>query len=1060
MKSSKALARKILCGLLAAGVVGVSGSALAAYTYGINAGVEDNINANLTYTDGKIDSFDYGLNAQGDYKQSKESKISLTTDSVNITANLTGIQGQRWAVLTIGTSNTSDVNIIGKTNGIVLKTGSSAEITGNKVKIANASKSLLINIDNSYSNVNRPAQLIVKGKQIELKSSGKVIEANSNYKKAESLPKASVTLGDESTELLEMTGTDGIYAKKNSEIIGNAKDISIVVNSTAQTYGMQATGAAAKVQLTAKDNLLVDVSGSGAKAVYSSSATSAKVNLAGNDVKIQAKGTDAPVYGVNSETGSNVLIAGNTVEISTVGGKNGLNGKIGSSAIYADKSNIIVDANKIVVNTDKAKENAYAVYGNCGSHITLGKDANSEVHIFSSSEGNAMGVVVATASTSASTAAASQVNIQGAKINVAAEGGQKARGLYAQDQNEIIVGNAGSDIHISAKGEDAAGIIAIEHGSVALNGQNAVIDADGSKYSTGIHVQNNDMTDETNRATVNVNTENTTINAVTALSAMSHSVLNVNSNLVTNGKNAILTRGNSDVNINTDGQHTTQLNGDIVFNYDGDSSGTGIDSNVNVNLNGEGSSWTGNTKAEWNSASGKPDEAKLAVSHMNLNVANGAQWNPTTIKSQNNITNGVENIAINNLALNNGIINLESSNLAGDDAVNIENLKGNGGTINTDSVSNKLSIENKAADTSLTVNGTKEVTDAIANGEANLQKLADVVKSNDKSAADTVTSDANDIIGGYSAKVLDGKVVVDSIKTVENAANRAISDIMNISLMTWRQENNDMNKRLGELRDSKGEHGAWARMARGESKYGAHSVKNQYNYYQVGYDEKLSTNPNWTVGVALTRTEGNSTFAAGSGENNHTGLAIYGSYLSDSGSFVDLIAKYARLDNEFKTVGAGVGDADYKENAYSLSAEYGKRFTSDNGFWIEPQVELTYGTVGSVDYLTNKGYSVHKDSTDSLVGRLGFALGKNIKQGNVYVRASYLYDFDGESTVTMSGAGTASFKQDLGGGWWEVGVGTNLNLSDATHLYFDVEKTFGGNIATPWQWNAGVRWSF
>ena len=1059
MKSSKALARKILCGLLAAGVVGVSGSALAAYTYGINAGVEDNINANLTYTDGKIDSFDYGLNAQGDYKQSKESKISLTTDSVNITANKVGIQGQRWAVLTIGTSNTSDVNIIGKTNGIVLKTGSSAEITGNKVKIANESKSLLIKIDNSYSNMNRPAQLIVKGKQIELKSSGKVIEANSNYKKAESLPKASVTLGDESTELLEMTGTDGIYAKKNSEIIGNAKDICLVVNSNAKTYGMQATGEEAKVQLTSRDNLLIDVGGSGAIAVYSSAA-SAKVNLAGNDVKIQAQGTDAPVYGVYSETGSNVSISGNTVEISTAGGKNDSYGKIGSSAIYADESNVKVDANKVVVNTDKAKENAYAVYGNCGSHITLGKDANSEVHISSSSEGNAMGVVVATASTSASTAAASQVRVQGAKINVAAEGGPKARGLYAQDQNEIVVGSAGSDIHISAKGEDAAGIIAIEHGSVALNGQNAVIDADGSKYSTGIHVQNNDMTDETNRATVNVNTENTTINAVTALSAMSHSVLNVNSNLVTNGKNAILTRGNSDVNINTDGQHTTQLNGDIVFNYDGDSSGTGIDSNVNVNLNGEESSWTGNTKAEWNSASGKPDEAKLAVSHMNLNVANGAQWNPTTIKSQNNETNGVENIAINNLALNNGIINLESSNLAGDDAVNIENLKGNGGTINTDSVSNKLSIENKAADTSLTVNGTKEVTDAIASGNARLQDLANVVKSGDKSAANTVTSDANDIIGGYSAEVVDGKVAVDSVKTVENTTNRAISDMANISLMTWRQENNDMNKRLGELRDSKGEHGAWARMARGESKYGSQNVKNQYNYYQVGYDEKLSTNPNWTVGVALTRTEGTSTFARGTGENNHTGLAIYGSYLSDSGSFVDLIAKYARLDNEFKTVGAGVGDADYKENAYSLSAEYGKRFTGDNGFWIEPQVELTYGTVGSVDYLTNKGYSVHKDSTDSLVGRLGFALGKNIKQGNVYVRASYLYDFDGESTVTMSGAGTASFKQDLGGGWWEVGVGTNLNLSDATHLYFDVEKTYGGNVATPWQWNAGVRWSF
>ena len=1060
IKSSRALARKILCGLLAAGVVGVSGSALAAESKPNEAVAGEDKNVNTTYSDGKISGVYCGLKATGDASTSKEGKISLTTSKVEINATGIGIQGTNWGSVIVGNTDTQDVSISGASQGVKLTKGSRAEITGNQVKISNESKRTLIEISNSMNTAKRPVQLNIKGKQIELKAATKIIEANSKYKRAESFPKASVILGDDSTELLDMKGGSGISVANNTEIIGNAKDINLVVNSTGNTYGMQATGEEAKVQLTSKDNLLIDVGGSGAIAVYSSAA-SAKVNLAGNDVKIQAQGTDAPVYGVYSETGSNVLIVGNTAEISTAGGKNGLYGKIGSSAIYADKSNIKVDANKIVVNTDKAKENAYAVYGNCGSHITLGKDINSEVQISSNSEGNAMGVVVATASTSASTAAASQVNIQGAKINVAAEGGPKARSLYAQDQNEIIVGNAGSDIHISAKGEDAAGIIAIEHGSVALNGQNAVIDVDGSKYSTGIHVQNNDMTDETNRATVNVNTENTTINAVTALSAMSHSVLNVNSNLVTNGKNAILTRGNSDVNINTDGKHTTQLNGDIVFNYDGDSSGTGIDSNVNVNLNGEGSSWTGNTKAEWNSASGKPDEAKLTVSHMNLNVANGAQWNPTTIKSQNNETNGMNNIAINNLALNNGVVNLDSNNFAGDNAVKIENLEGTGGTINTNNVDNNISINSKAADMSLTVNGTKEVTDAIASGNASLQDLADVVKSNDKFAADSVTSDANDIIGGYSAEVdSNGKVVANTVKTVENTTNRAISDMANISLMTWRQENNDMNKRLGELRDSKGEHGAWVRMARGESKYGSQNVKNQYNYYQVGYDEKLSTNPNWTVGVALTRTEGTSTFARGTGENKHTGFAVYGSYLNDNGSFVDLIAKYARMDNDYSTIGAGVGDASYETNGYSLSAEYGKRFTNDNGFWIEPQVELTYGTVGSVDYLTSKGARVHQDSVDSLVGRLGFSLGKDIKQGNVYVRASYLYDFDGETKATMSGAGTASFEQDLGGGWWEVGVGTNLNLSDATHLYFDVEKTYGGNVATPWQWNAGVRWSF
>ena len=642
---------------------------------------------------------------------------------------------------------------------------------------------------------------------------------------------------------------------------------------------------------------------------------------------------------------------------------------------------------------------------------------------------------------------------------------------------DIHVLNNSNNKDIGTLGMLAYGYPDRNGGLINVNGKNLNLKVESTdSFAYGIIAQNT-TTDAKNfkRAEININTDNTYIEVkgskkgeASGIVAMSQGIVNINSNLEVHADNAITTRGDSLININTDGKHTTKLFGDINFNYDEATSGTKVDADLNVNLTGADSLWNGNAVVEWGLKNGSTssyedlkNDGKLKVETFNLNIADDAQWNPTTIKSQNNETNGVENIAINNLALNNGIINLDSSNLAGDDAVNIENLKGNGGTINTDSVSNKLSIENKAADTSLTVNGTKEVTDAIASGNASLQDLADVVKSNDKSAADTVTSDANDIIGGYSAEVdSNGKVVAKTVKIVENTTNRAISDMANISLMTWRQENNDMNKRLGELRDSKGEHGAWVRMARGESKYGSQNVKNQYNYYQVGYDEKLSTDPNWTVGVALTRTEGNSTFARGTGENKHTGLAIYGSYLSDNGSFVDLIARYARMDNDYSTIGAGVGDASYETNGYSLSAEYGKRFTKDNGFWIEPQMELTYGTVGSVDYLTSKGARVHQDSVDSLVARLGFSLGKDIKQGNVYVRASYLYDFDGETKATMSGAGTASFEQDLGGGWWEVGVGTNLNLSEATHLYFDVEKTFGGNVATPWQWNAGVRWSF
>lgn len=1052
--------------LIAAGIVmalgcGVWGGVSAADPNAAVAGEDKNVNS--IYSDGKISNAYYGLKAEGDVSNSKEGKISLTTAKVEIQATGVGIQARNWGSVIVGDTDTQDVSISGASQGVKLSKGGYAEITGEQVKISNEKKVRLIELDNGYSSAKRPAQLIVKGKQIELVSLGQVIGATSKYSTSQSYPKASVVLGDDSTESLTMTGTVGVQAGYNSEIIGNAKDIHLVVQSTASTKGVQANNGGSTVQLTAKNNLRIDVTGVGATAVYNSSASSGKVELAGNDVIIHAAGTDGMVYGIQSEKQSNVKISGNTVEISTTGGKNGDKGEIGSAALYADKSNIEVDANKVVINTTNAEEHAFAVYSNLGSDIKLGKDANSEVQISSSSKGTALGVAVASTGTTTTPAPdGSKVTIQGAKINVSAEG-KTARGLYAQDNNKISAGNAGSDIQISAKGEDAIGVLALVHGSVDLKGKNAVINAEsrGNLASEGIHVQNNDMTDTDHRATVNVNTENTTIHADSALVAMSNSVLNVNSNLVTNGKNAILTRGNSDVNINMEGNHTTQLNGDIVFNYDGASSGTVIDSNVNVNLNGEGSFWTGNTKAEWNNGNeGKPDADKMQVSHMTLQVENGAQWNPTSVKEvgNNSASAGSQAVALNSLKLNNGVVNLDSDKLGTNSPVKVEKISGNG-TITTNSLDNKLVIDDKAAGTKLKVEGSGEIGDKILAGKATLEDLAGTAKKVDgKTASDVVETQDGIIAGKMSAKVgADGKIDASTVKKAIQQHNQAVSSMANLSLMTWRQENNDMNKRLGEVRASEGSQGIWARMARGQSKYGAQDIKNQYNYYQLGYDSKISDD--WILGGAFTYTDGDSSYTNGSGTNKHTGFAVYGSNLRDDGSFIDLIAKYAHMKNDFD-VNGGVGSGDYSTNGLSFSAEYGKRFHQES-YWIEPQAELTYGRVSSADFMTKNGASVHQDSMDSLVGRLGFSLGKDIKQGNVYVRASYLYDFQGDTSVTMSRGGAATpFKTDLGGGWWEFGVGTNLDLGHDTHFYLDVETTAGGDVDTPWQWNAGVRYSF
>ena len=367
--------------------------------------------------------------------------------------------------------------------------------------------------------------------------------------------------------------------------------------------------------------------------------------------------------------------------------------------------------------------------------------------------------------------------------------------------------------------------------------------------------------------------------------------------------------------------------------------------------------------------------------------------------------------------------------------------------------------------TGLQVTGTSEATSQFNRNDlaGSLQDLADTISIGSGNQLDSVLAQESGIIGETTALVDEyGNIIANTVIEKGHIANEGITELANVAFMAWRAENDEMHQRMGELRSSKGEAGIWARMKRGESKYGDMDIKNQYSTYQLGYDEKVGDS-NWYIGGAISRTEGKSSFATGSGENQSTGFTVYGTYVADDGQYVDLSAKYARLDNEFDVFGrSGIeSTGDYRNNGYAFSAEYGKRIEAGNDFWIEPQVQLTYGHLSSANYTTSRNVRVTQDAMDSVVGRLGFAAGKDIGAGNVYVKASYLYDFDGDTNVKMTdGKNSAVYEQDLGGGWFEVGIGTNINLSETSHLYFDVEKTYGGDIETPWQWNAGVRFDF
>ena len=155
---------------------------------------------------------------------------------------------------------------------------------------------------------------------------------------------------------------------------------------------------------------------------------------------------------------------------------------------------------------------------------------------------------------------------------------------------------------------------------------------------------------------------------------------------------------------------------------------------------------------------------------------------------------------------------------------------------------------------------------------------------------------------------------------------------------------------------------------------------------------------------------------------------------------------------------------DYYNWGTSISFEYGWRFNCPNtGFWVEPQAELMYGQFDKTSFTTSQSANVKQDTIKTLVGRLGTALGYTFDEnrGSVYLKASVLHDWKGEtnSAVTVDGQ-TRYFEDDLGGTWGEFALGGTYNISDSFSAYGDILTTTGSPVRTPWEVSVGVRWTF
>lgn len=285
---------------------------------------------------------------------------------------------------------------------------------------------------------------------------------------------------------------------------------------------------------------------------------------------------------------------------------------------------------------------------------------------------------------------------------------------------------------------------------------------------------------------------------------------------------------------------------------------------------------------------------------------------------------------------------------------------------------------------------------------------------------------------------------------------------------TWR-DNDQLMKRLGDLRQQGAEvEGAWVRTSgRKIKRNGSFGFENKVHHYELGYDQKVRSTEKYTVygGVAVSYSDGSGSYSSGSGDNKDKALSIYLTQIGAKGHYLDIVAKVNRMDTDFKVTDSNNKriSGDFNNTGIALSTEYGRQNKLRGDWYIEPQVQLTLGRLGSVSYTTDNGISVRQSGIKSAVSRLGFNLGRNVdSRTNVYLKVNWLHEFGGSHDVAMTDSNGERAKIDRGYGdtWLEYGIGAALQTGKNNYLYFDLERSNGSDFKKDWNWNIGARWSF
>lgn len=268
---------------------------------------------------------------------------------------------------------------------------------------------------------------------------------------------------------------------------------------------------------------------------------------------------------------------------------------------------------------------------------------------------------------------------------------------------------------------------------------------------------------------------------------------------------------------------------------------------------------------------------------------------------------------------------------------------------------------------------------------------------------------------------------------------------------------NNLNKRMGDLRNLQNDYGVWARFEMTKAELNGYKLSQ--NEVQAGADKKINLN-NGEYFTGFMINASNAEDENKTSKSTNLGFGIYSSMFFDNGYFIDALIRASNYSTKFNH---DMFLDELKSNKIGAlgSIEFGKRF-DECDFYVEPSASLIVAYEPKMN-LRSKIADITSDNKLRFHTKASVFGGYHLnEQTTLRMGLGYAMDLNKSSDILLK-SNLSQKEEIISGDKYKRGfanIGTNVYFDKNTRLNFEYERSFGGDLKINHQINATLRYSF